>query len=167
MGPSGPESRVLDTGRLRPGPRPEILIWLGPGPARFWKKPARTASNQHVYFSATPTPPVFAKKSKPKDSEKKKDDFIVHEKKKDDFIVHSVKSYPDLPVPQTEGIDKEKQYKDEIAEAKKRLEEARQRKMLEIQRTKDAKKRRKSSTSTTPTPKAEPVVKETKEDIKR
>ena len=121
-----------------------------------------------AYFTGTPTPTVFAKKSKPKEPEKKKDDFIVHEKKKDDFIVHSVKSYPDLPVPQTEGIDKEKQYKDEIAEAKKRLEEARQRKMLEIQRTKEAKKkRRKSSTSSNVTPKAEVVAKETTEDIKR
>ena len=69
-----------------------------------------------------------------------------------------MKSYPDLPVPQTEGIDKEKQHKDDIAETKKRLELLRQRKLAEMQKNKKTTSRRKSSTSSSSsaaTPKVE------------
>ena len=82
------------------------------------------------------------------------------EKKKDDFIVHSVKSYPDLPVPQTEGIDKEKQHKDDIAETKKRLELLRQRKLAEMQKNK--KSRRKSSSTSSSSSAATPKVEQSK-----
>ena len=106
-----------------------------------------------IFFAgtpSTPTAPVFAKKSEAKKVEKKKDDFIVH----------SVKSYPDLPVPQTEGIDKEKQHKDDIAETKKRLELLRQRKLAEMQKNK--KSRRKSSSTSSSSSAATPKVEQSK-----
>merc|ERR1712001_635847 len=54
--------------------------------------------------------------------------FIVHEPR----VKNLQKIYPELPVPQTEGIDKERQHQDDMLETKRRLEEARQRKMAEL-----------------------------------
>merc|ERR1712083_1214 len=59
--------------------------------------------------------------------------FIVHEPR----VKNLQKIYPELPVPQTEGIDKERQHQDDMLETKRRLEEARQRKMAEIKKEKE------------------------------
>ena len=102
-------------------------------------------------------PPVFAKKSEPKKVTPKKEEFIVH----------SVKSYPDLPVPQTEGIDKEKQHKDDIAETKRRLQELRQRKEAEMKQKEKKSRRKSTSSSSIKSPKAEPPRVSSDDDIKR
>jgi hypothetical protein len=108
--------------------------------------------------SKSTQPPVFAKKSKPPASPAAASSASKSEsvrstptkEKNDTFIVHEprTKVYPELTVsPQTEGIDKAKQHEDDIAETKRRLEEARQRKMAELKKNNQMKKIRKKSTS--------------------
>merc|ERR1711874_615058 len=117
----------------------------------FSEKKAANASTSNTPSTQNSTP--VSKKEIPKGSssnskEKKArrssetgNPFIVHEPRK------SQKIYPELPVPQTEGVDKERQHNDDIAETKRLLQLARQRKMDEMKKEKEMKRQRKKSTS--------------------
>ena len=103
--------------------------------------------------------PKLAKKEKKRHPE---DAFIVHEPPQ-----RSVKKdYPELPIPQTEGIDKERQHKDDIAETKRRLEIARQKKMAEKLKEKELKKQQRNRKSSISNPKSSSTETDD-DDIKR
>ena len=102
--------------------------------AEIIKKPTTPKPEQQPTISSSTPNSVIKKEKTKRQSSEEASGFIVNPEPR------GIKIYPELPVPQTEGIDKHRQHQDDIAEAKKRLEEARQRKIVERLKSKEFKK---------------------------